>query len=65
MNVNQDNDIINTISGNNNNVTNNQDNSVTQTTIDNSNNSRYYGGSNRYFSYGAGKPVALRKVQSI
>ena len=58
MNVNQDNDIINTISGNNNNVTNNQDNSVTQTTIDNSNNSRYYGGSNRYFSYGAGKPVA-------
>ena len=58
QNVNQDNDIINTISGNNNNVTNNQDNSVSQTTIDNSNNSRYYGGSNRYMSYGAGSPVA-------
>ena len=58
QNVNQDNDIINTISGNNNTVTNNQDNSVSQTTIDNSNNSRYYGGSNRYFSYGAGNPIA-------
>lgn len=58
QNVNQDNDITNTISGNNNTVTNNQDNSVSQTTIDNSNNSRNYGGSNRYFSYGAGNPVA-------
>ena len=52
QNVNQDNDIINTISGDGNSVTNNQDNSISQRTINNSDNSRYYDDSNRYFSYG-------------
>ena len=40
--INQDNDIVNTITGDNNNVTNNQDNSISQ---------KVYGGSNRYFNY--------------
>ena len=40
--INQDNDIVNTITGNNNTVTNNQDNSISQ---------KVYGGSNRYFNY--------------
>ena len=52
MNVNQDNDITNTITGDGNSVTNNQDNSISQSTINNSDNSRYYDDSNRYFSYG-------------
>lgn len=52
MNVQQDNDIINSFTGNDNVVRNTQDNSVTQNNYDNSNNSRYYGGSERNFSYG-------------
>lgn len=40
--INQDNDIVNTITGNNNTVTNTQDNSISQ---------KVYGGSNRYFNY--------------
>ena len=40
--INQDNDIVNTITGNNNTVTNSQDNSINQ---------KVYGGSNRYFNY--------------
>ena len=51
------NPITNNVSGRGNKVTNNQDNSVTQITQDNTDNSRYYGGSNRYFSYGTGNPV--------
>ena len=39
MNVNQDNDITNTITGDGNSVTNNQDNSISQSTINNSDNS--------------------------
>lgn len=52
QNVNQDNDITTTITGDGNSVSNTQDNSVTQNNIDNSDNSRYYGGSTRYFNYG-------------
>ena len=40
--INQDNDIVNTITGNNNTVNNTQDNSISQ---------KVYGGSNRYFNY--------------
>lgn len=52
--VNQDNDITTTIDGNDNTVNNTQDNSVTQNNIDNSDNRRFYGGSNRSFTYNGG-----------
>lgn len=48
--VQQDNDIVTSIYGNRNSVTNKQDNSITQENIDERDQSRYYEGSNREFN---------------